>query len=53
MGTYGPVHRVSVTLGGMGKECKDVAMATLKCKYTCVSTGIIVHVTIKMYMYIV
>ena len=38
MGTYGPVHRVSVTLGGTGKgkkgkECKDVAMVTLKCKY--------------------
>ena len=45
MGTYGPVHRVSVTLGGTGKgkkgkgkkgkECKDVAMVTLKCKYMC------------------
>ena len=36
LGTYGPVHSVSVTLGGTGKkgkECKDVAMVTSKCKY--------------------
>ena len=35
IGTFGPVHKVSVPVGGKGKrgkECQEVAVISLKCK---------------------